>query len=89
MKFVTGAAGDDSLAGGLGIDTADYYFTDPTGSSGSHIGHEFDARARWRLAPQVQTELLYAYFKAGTFLENAGRGGTSNLIFAQFTFSAF
>ena len=62
---------------------------DPSGNSGSHIGHEFDARTRWRLTPQVQTELLYAYFKAGEFARNTGRGGTSNLVFVQVMVSAF
>lgn len=62
---------------------------DTTGSSGSHIGHEVDARLRWRLDPRVQTELLYAYFKAGEFARGTGRGGTSNLIFVQVLVSAF
>ena len=62
---------------------------DASGQSGTFIGNEFDTRVIWSPSRYFQTELLYAYFKAGTFLENAGRGGTSNLFFAQFTFSAF
>lgn len=62
---------------------------DSSGESGTFIGHEFDTRLVWSPSRYFQTELLYAYFKAGTFAETAGRGGTSNLLFAQFTFSAF
>jgi len=62
---------------------------DTSGQSGSYVGHEFDTRLVWTQSRYFQTELLYAYFKSGTFNENAGRGGTSNLVFAQFTFSAF
>ncbi len=62
---------------------------DPTGQSGTYVGHEADTRLVWTPSRYFQTELLYAYFKSGTFAENAGRGGTSNLFFAQFTFSAF
>ena len=62
---------------------------DPSGQSGTFVGHEFDARVVWRQSRYFQTEVLYAYFKAGEFLREAGRGGTSNLLFMQFTFSAF
>lgn len=62
---------------------------DASGQSGSFVGHEADARIAWRQSRHFQTEVLYAYFKAGEFLRNAGRGGTSNLLFVQLTFSAF
>ena len=62
---------------------------DSTGQSGTFVGHEADTRVVWRQSRYFQTEVLYAYFKAGEFLRNAGRGGTSNLLFVQLTFSAF
>lgn len=62
---------------------------DPSGQSGTFVGHEADARVAWRQSRHFQTEVLYAYFKAGEFLRNAGRGGTSNLLFVQLTFIAF
>lgn len=62
---------------------------DPSGRSGTYLGHEVDARVVWRQSRHFQTEVLYAYFKAGEFLREAGRGGTSNLLFVQLTYSAF
>lgn len=62
---------------------------DSKGRSGVYIGHEFDARLQWRQSQYFQTEVLYAYFKSGEFARKAGRGGTSNFVFVQLSFSAF
>lgn len=62
---------------------------DSSGKSGDFMGHEFDIRARYPLAKQIDGNIGYAHFESGEFLENAGRGGKSDFIYVELTFRLF
>ena len=42
---------------------------DPNGTYGSHIGDEFDIRARYALTQSTEITIGYSHFKAGSFTE--------------------
>ncbi len=59
---------------------------DPTGRSGSFIGHQVELRLRWRPFPDnVLFEAGYAHLSAGEFVEDApdANGGDTNYVYTQ------
>ncbi|MEQ1852250.1 MAG: alginate export family protein, partial [Chthoniobacteraceae bacterium] len=62
---------------------------DPTGRSGSFMGHEFDARARWTVNRHIEAILGYAHFTPGGFTRNAGKGRDSDFLYLEITLNAF
>ncbi|WAR46704.1 alginate export family protein [Methylomonas rapida] len=51
--------------------------TDPTGQSGSFLGHEFDIRLRHKLNPYVDWSLSYAHFEPGDYTTSFDKGNTA------------
>jgi hypothetical protein len=68
---------------------------DPTGSSGDFIGHNFDIRARYKLAKHIDTTIGYSHFTSGEFVRNrqiAALGkspGSSDFFYVEVVLSAF
>ncbi len=62
---------------------------DPTGKSGSFVGHELDVRFRYNVTPKDEIILGYAYFKAGEFTENRVRSGDTDFAYLEFTHRFF
>jgi hypothetical protein len=64
---------------------------DPTGNSGSFVGHEFDVRSRYKLTSHIDTNIGYAFFTPGGFTRSApgGRSSASNFFYVEITVSAF
>jgi len=68
---------------------------DPTGSSGDFIGHNFDIRARYKLAKHIDTTIGYSHFTSGEFVRNRqiaalGRSpGGSDFFYVEVVLSAF
>jgi len=63
---------------------------DTTGKSGSFIGHEFDIRARYKVAPLVDVNVGYAHFETGEFTrKTSGRSDASEFLYLELTFSLF
>lgn len=62
---------------------------DTTGSSGDFIGHEFDIRTRYRIAPQLDANLGYAHFEPGSFVRSRARADASEFFYLELTFSLF
>lgn len=56
---------------------------DRSGQSGTYLGHEFDVRARYRMTPQAEAELSYAWFQPGSFSREQGRLDASRFIYLQ------
>jgi hypothetical protein len=56
---------------------------DPTGQSGTFIGHEFGIRARCAVTPRVDVTLGYAHFIAGAFVRNTGRGDNTDFFYVE------
>lgn len=53
---------------------------DPTGSSGSYIGQETDARIIWQVCENFDLDLAYAHFFPGSFVDNTGASPASDFI---------
>lgn len=62
---------------------------DPMGQSGTFIGHELDFRVRWRIVPQVDVTVGYAYFNPGAFPSNLGRSKSSHFAYLEVSVWAF
>jgi hypothetical protein len=62
---------------------------DPTGRSGTFVGHEFDLRARYPLNSRVDLTIGYAYFFPGAFTRNTGRGDRTHFFYAETIVRAF
>lgn len=68
---------------------------DASGGSGTFIGQEFDARARFALGDYVDVTLGYAQFRSGEFVRNRQRaalGGSaqdSDFVYVELMFSLF
>jgi hypothetical protein len=62
---------------------------DPTGKSGSFLGHEPDIRARFPLASRVDATLGYARFTPGAFTRTVGRSNDSDFLYVELLFNAF
>jgi hypothetical protein len=56
---------------------------DPTGQSGTFIGHELDIRLRWAATPRVDVTLGYAHFFYGAFVRNTSRGDDSDFFYIE------
>lgn len=55
---------------------------DPTGRSGSFIGHEFDLRLRYAFS-HADVTFGYAHFIPGEFTRNTGRGDRTNFFYLE------
>ncbi len=62
---------------------------DNKGKSGNFIGHEFDIRTRYKITPNLEGNVGYAYFKPGEFTRETGRNNTSNFLYLELTWSLF
>lgn len=62
---------------------------DPSGLSGSEIGHEFDIRARWQVNKRLEAILGYAHFTAGDFIGQVLRPDDTDFAYLEFNYSFF
>jgi hypothetical protein len=63
---------------------------DPSGRSGTFMGHEFDVRVRFPLGPRLAVNLGYARFQPGAFTTaTSGRTDASHMPYAEVTLNAF
>jgi hypothetical protein len=63
---------------------------DPSGQSGTFIGHEFDVRARFPIGPRVGVNVGYARFQPGEFTKmTSGRTTPSHIPYVEVTLNAF
>ena len=53
---------------------------DPTGSSGSYIGQETDARIVWQVCENFDLDLAYAHFFPGSFVNKTGASPASDFV---------
>lgn len=63
---------------------------DPSGSSGNHVGQEWDLTLGWapsRLAPHSEFLFGYSYFNPGNFVEHLGSGHRPQLLYFQYQFT--
>ena len=58
----------------------------PAGSTGRHVGHEFDVQVSRPITPQLQLAGGYAYVRPGAFLKAATPGGSFNSTFVMLTY---
>lgn len=56
---------------------------DPTGQSGSFLGHELDARARWAATERLDVTVGYAHFIAGGFTKAQSHSDDSDFFYVQ------
>jgi len=56
---------------------------DPTGQSGTFLGHELEAHFRWSATKRTDIIVGYAYFAPGEFPKNLGRNQASNYLYVQ------
>jgi hypothetical protein len=62
---------------------------DPSGLSGSEIGHEFDIRARGQVNKRLEAILGYAHFTAGDFIGQVLRPDDTDFAYLEFNYSFF
>ena len=63
---------------------------DPTGQSGTFMGHEFDVRVRYTFGPRVGLNVGYARFQPGAFTKaTSGRTDPSNISYVEVTLNPF
>jgi hypothetical protein len=62
---------------------------DPSGSSGSSIGHEFDIRARWQVTKKLEAIVGYAHFTPGDFTSNAVRPEDTDFAYLELNLALF
>lgn len=63
---------------------------DPSGESGTFLGHEFDLRVRFPLGSHVGMNLGYARFEPGAFTRaTSGRTDVSEFVYAEVSIDAF
>lgn len=62
---------------------------DPTGKSGSAIGHEFDIRARWQITENWESILGYAHFRPGSFTEQTIRPDDTDFAYLELNLKLF
>lgn len=63
---------------------------DPTGRSGTFMGHEFDVRVRFPVGPRIALNLGYARFQPGDFTKaTSGRSDPSHIPYVEVTFNPF
>jgi hypothetical protein len=58
---------------------------DPNGDSGDFMGHEFDARARFKVGERCDLTLGYAHFWPGEFTRNVGRDEDTDFFYIEFS----
>ncbi len=56
---------------------------DPTGQSGTFVGHELDVRFRWAANDRVDMTFGYAHFFSGPFVKNTGRGQDTDFFYVE------
>ena len=82
----------NNLFGGNGTNGGN---RDPSGNSGDFIGHNFDIRARYKLAKHIDTTVGYSHFTTGEFVNNRqlavlGKSpGSSDFFYVEVVLSAF
>ncbi|MBN9134304.1 MAG: alginate export family protein [Nitrosospira multiformis] len=85
----------NNLFRGNGSNGGGFSNRDATGSSGDFIGHNFDIRARYKLAKHINTTIGYSHFTSGEFVRNRqiaalGRSpGSSDFFYVEVVLSAF
>jgi hypothetical protein len=62
---------------------------DPTGQSGSFIGHEWDIRVRYEITSRVDANVGYAYFTPGEFTRKSGKSYDSDFFYIEISINAF
>ena len=62
---------------------------DPTGRSGSFLGHEADVRVRYKIIPRIEANVGYAYFTPGEFTRKNGKSYDSDFFYIELSFNAF
>lgn len=62
---------------------------DPTGTSGSFIGQEFDVRVRLKPTRRIDMTLGYAHFIPGKFTRNTSRSEDSDFFYVETSIRAF
>lgn len=67
---------------------ADIAYRDPTGRSGSFIGHEFDIRSRHQVTSKAEVTVGYSHFFAGGFTRSAGHRD-SDFFYVEVLLNAF
>jgi hypothetical protein len=61
---------------------------DPTGASGSGLGHEIDLMAKWQMTKNLELFTGYAHFFPSTFIKRTpGGDGDADWAFIQFLYS--
>jgi hypothetical protein len=58
---------------------------DPTGQSGTFVGHELDVRLRYNLTRRLDLTLGYAHFIPGGFTKKTGRGDDTDFFYVEMT----
>lgn len=61
----------------------------PSGQAGDFIGHELDARFRYKLKPRMDLTVGYATFLPGEFPRNTGWSATSNFFYFELSTRLF
>lgn len=63
---------------------------DPSGASGTYLGHEFDMRVRFPVGARIAMNLGYARFEPGRFTRaTSGRSDPSDFVYAEVSIDAF
>lgn len=63
---------------------------DPSGASGTYLGHEFDMRVRVPVGAHVGLNVGYAHFEPGRFTRStSGRSDPSDFVYVEVSFDAF
>ncbi|MCK6486121.1 MAG: alginate export family protein [Phycisphaerae bacterium] len=62
---------------------------DRLGRSCDFIGHELDARLRWKVDPRVEVILGYAHFMPGGFTKNTGDADDSDFFYVETSLQLF
>lgn len=63
---------------------------DPSGASGTYMGHEFDLRVRFPVGGHVAMNLGYAHFQPGQFTRaTSGRSDPSDFVYVEVSIDAF
>jgi hypothetical protein len=63
---------------------------DPSGASGTYLGHEFDVRVRFPVGGHIAMNLGYAHFAPGGFTRaTSGRSDPSDFVYVEVSIDAF
>lgn len=62
---------------------------DPSGQSGTNVGHEFDIRFRWQVTRQAEVTVGYAHFVAGEWTRRLVRSGDTDFAYFELLLKPF